>query len=163
MSKRIFVDFLLVVSPAGCPVISLSPPSLPAFTVGVPLCGNAYCHRGCQPVAFSIASGSLPPSIALSMSGVASANLGGRPPSPATISSLLRWRTRPDAERQFLTHRARGSADRAPGNGVSVAREGLNKPTQHTRACRDQAVRSPCRQMTASSSPTAPFTPQLPE
>lgn len=74
-----FVDFVIIVTPAGCPTISLLPVALPMFTVGVPYSATITASGGTSPYTFSIVSGSLPPGISLSPTGPASATLGGTP------------------------------------------------------------------------------------
>jgi hypothetical protein len=71
---------------AGCPVITLSPATLPAGTVGVAYNQTLTGSGGTAPYIFTVTGGTLPPGLTLSPAGV----LAGTPTSGGTFSFVIR-------------------------------------------------------------------------
>jgi hypothetical protein len=66
------IVYTIVISPAGCPVITLAPPTLPVGQIGVAYSQQITASGGTGPYTFSIVSGSLPVGLTLSASGLVS-------------------------------------------------------------------------------------------
>lgn len=64
--------YTLTVLPPGCPVITLSPSTLPNGTLGAAYSEQVDASGGAAPYTFSLASGALPPGLALSAAGLIS-------------------------------------------------------------------------------------------
>ena len=62
-------DYFLLVSPAGCPAITITPATLPNDTVGNNYSQNLSGNGGQSPYSFQLVSGLLPPGIGLSSNG----------------------------------------------------------------------------------------------
>jgi hypothetical protein len=69
-----------------CPVITLSPPTLPNGTLTVPYSQTITASGGTAPITFTVTSGTLPPGLALSSSGVVS----GTPTAAGSFSFTVR-------------------------------------------------------------------------
>ena len=71
---------------AACPVITLSPPTLPAGTVGVAYSQAITASGGTGPYTFAVVSGVLPAGLTLTPAGLVS----GTPTSPGTFNVTVR-------------------------------------------------------------------------
>jgi len=72
-----FQTYTLVVNPPVCPLISLTPATLPLAIVGTPYSQTLTASGGTAPYTFAVTSGALPPGLVLSNSGPSSALLAG--------------------------------------------------------------------------------------
>ena len=72
--------------PAGCPVITLAPTTLPNTTVGVAYSQTITASGGTSPYAYTVTSGGPPPGLTLATSGV----LSGTPTSSGTYDFTVR-------------------------------------------------------------------------
>jgi large repetitive protein len=75
-----------VVPPAVCPVITLSPPTLPPGTVGVAYSQTITGSGGTAPYTFGVTSGTLPAGLTLTPAGV----LAGTPTASGTATVTIR-------------------------------------------------------------------------
>jgi hypothetical protein len=75
----------MVVNPAGCPPITLSPPTLPSGTVGDPYSQTITASGGTAPYTFAVVVGSLPAGLTLTPGGV----LAGTPTAPTTSTVTI--------------------------------------------------------------------------
>jgi hypothetical protein len=73
-------------APLGCPVITLSPPTLPQGTVGAAYSQTITASGGTAPYTFAVVSGILPPGLTLTPGGV----LSGTPTSPGSFGVTIR-------------------------------------------------------------------------
>jgi hypothetical protein len=71
---------------AGCPVITISPATLPTGFVGVPYSQTLTASGGTAPYVFSVAAGTLPAGLTLTPGGV----LSGTPTAPGTSPVTIR-------------------------------------------------------------------------
>jgi Ice-binding-like/Putative Ig domain/IPTL-CTERM motif len=71
--------YTIIISPAGCPAISLSPTSLSAAIPGIFYSQTITASGGTPPYAFTVTGGTLPPGLSLFSSGPAAARLSGTP------------------------------------------------------------------------------------
>jgi hypothetical protein len=79
-------SYTVTVSPAGCPTIALTPPTLPTATQGVAYNQTITATNGTAPYTFSLISGALPPGISATPAGV----LSGTPTTPGTTTFTVR-------------------------------------------------------------------------
>ena len=82
----------------GCPVITLSPPTLPPGTVGVAYTQTITASGGTAPYTFAVISGTLPAGLTLTAGGV----LSGTPTTPGSSTVTIRGT---DANGCFAEHR----------------------------------------------------------
>ena len=73
-------SYAIVMAAAGCPVITLAPPTLPNGTVGVAYSQQITASGGTAPYTFTVTSGTLPAGVTLSSSGL----LSGTPTTPGS-------------------------------------------------------------------------------
>jgi type VI secretion system secreted protein VgrG len=71
---------------AGCPVITISPATLPTGFVGVPYSQTLTPSGGTAPYVFTVAAGTLPPGLTLTPGGV----LSGTPTAQGTFPVTIR-------------------------------------------------------------------------
>ena len=81
--------YTIVVSPAVCPAILLSPATLPAGISGTPYSQTLLASGGTSPYTFSVTAGSLPPGLSLTSSGAASATISGTPSSSGSFTFTI--------------------------------------------------------------------------
>jgi type VI secretion system secreted protein VgrG len=79
-------SYTVVVAPAGCPAIALSPPTLPNATQGVAFTLTIAGSGGTAPYTFTVTSGTLPAGVTLTSAGV----LSGTPTTAGTSSFTIR-------------------------------------------------------------------------
>jgi hypothetical protein len=79
-------SYTVAVSPAGCPVITISPPTLPAATQGVAYTRTITGAGGTGAYTFTVTSGTLPAGLTLTPAGV----LAGTPTTPGTTPVVIR-------------------------------------------------------------------------
>lgn len=72
--------------PAGCPVIALSPATLPSATTGVPYSQTLVASGGVGPYLFGVTTGTLPAGLTLTSAGT----LAGTPTGAGTAAFTLR-------------------------------------------------------------------------
>lgn len=72
--------------PPGCPAITLSPPTLPNGTVGVPYSQTITASGGTAPYVFSVTAGALPAGLTLTPGGL----LSGTPTTAGTSVVIIR-------------------------------------------------------------------------
>ncbi|MBL8113854.1 MAG: IPTL-CTERM sorting domain-containing protein [Acidobacteria bacterium] len=77
---------IIYLSLIACPVISISPATLPAPVTGLPYSQTLTAAGGTAPYTFSVTGGSLPPGLTLVSSGTSTALLSGTPTSTAGFS-----------------------------------------------------------------------------
>ena len=82
--------YSIVVGPAACPTILLSPATLPAAIAGTPYSQNLNASGGTSPYTFSVSSGTLPPGLSLAPTGPASASISGTPLSAGSSNFTIR-------------------------------------------------------------------------
>ncbi|MEO8011094.1 MAG: IPTL-CTERM sorting domain-containing protein, partial [Dokdonella sp.] len=63
-------NYTIVVAPQGCPLITLSPTTLPAALIGVPFTQSLLASGGTPPYTFAVTAGATPPGVPLSPQGV---------------------------------------------------------------------------------------------
>jgi hypothetical protein len=76
---------VIAIAPAGCPVITLSPATLPAGTVGVAYSQTLTASGGTAPYVFTVTAGTLPAGLTLTPGGVLSGTPTAQGTSPVTI------------------------------------------------------------------------------
>ena len=81
------ITYTLVIAAAGCPVITLSPATLPNGTIGVAYSQTITSSGGTAPYTYSILTGTLPAGLALSAGGVVSGTPTSAASSTVTIQS----------------------------------------------------------------------------
>jgi hypothetical protein len=64
--------YTLVIGPAGCPVVTVSPTTLPAAILGTPYSQTITATGGTAPYLFSVTAGILPPALTLTPAGLLS-------------------------------------------------------------------------------------------
>ena len=74
--------FTVIIAAAGCPVITLSPPTLPPGTMSSPYFQTITASGGTSPYTFTLISGALPPGLLLSPTGT----ITGTPTTPGLFS-----------------------------------------------------------------------------
>ncbi len=74
------ITYTVVVAAAGCPVITLAPPTLPAGVVGVAYSQQITATGGTGPYVFTVLTGTLPTGLTLSAAGLLSG-------TPTTVGS----------------------------------------------------------------------------
>jgi type VI secretion system secreted protein VgrG len=79
-------SYTVVVAPAGCPAIALSPPTLPTATQGVAYTQTIAGSGGTAPYTFTVSSGTLPAGLTLTAAGV----LAGTPTTAGTTPFTIR-------------------------------------------------------------------------
>jgi hypothetical protein len=82
------ITYTLVISAAACPVITLSPATLPSGIVGVAYSQTITGSGGTAPYTFSVLSGTLPAGLSLSAAGVLSGTPTTVASSTVTIQAL---------------------------------------------------------------------------
>jgi hypothetical protein len=80
------ITYTITITPAACPVITISPPTLPNGTVGVAYTQTLTASGGTPPYTFSVVSGTLPAGLTLTVGGV----LSGTPTTPGTSTVTIR-------------------------------------------------------------------------
>jgi len=78
--------FTIAIAPASCPVITLSPTTLPTGSVGVPYSQTLTASGGVAPYVFTVSAGTLPAGMTLTPAGV----LAGTPTAPGTATVTIR-------------------------------------------------------------------------
>ena len=78
-------EYTIVVSPAPCPTITLSPPSLPGGTVGAAYNQTITASGGSGPYKFTVVGGTLPAGLTLSSAGA----LTGTPTAAGTFNFTI--------------------------------------------------------------------------
>jgi hypothetical protein len=78
--------FTIVIAPAACPAITLSPATLPAGTVGAAYSQTMTASGGTAPYVFTVSAGTLPAGLTLTSAGV----LAGTPTAAGTSSVTIR-------------------------------------------------------------------------
>jgi hypothetical protein len=74
------------VTPPGCPVITIAPPTLPGGTVGVAYSQAITGSGGTAPYTFGVTVGTLPAGLTLTAAGL----LAGTPTTPGTVTFTIR-------------------------------------------------------------------------
>ena len=82
------IVYTIVVAPAACPVITLTPPTMPSGAVGVAYSQQITASGGTGPYVFSVASGTLPAGITLSSGGLLSGTPTTAGSSTVSIQAL---------------------------------------------------------------------------
>jgi large repetitive protein len=82
------IVYTIVVAAAACPVITLTPPTLPVGSVGVAYSQQITATGGTGSPVFSVASGTLPAGLTLSSSGLLSGTPTTAGPSTVSIQAL---------------------------------------------------------------------------
>jgi hypothetical protein len=80
------VPYTIKIAAAGCPVITLAPPTLPAGAVGATYSQSISGSGGTAPYSFSVFSGALPTGLTLTSAGL----LSGTPTTVGTSSPTIR-------------------------------------------------------------------------
>ena len=78
--------FVMAITPATCPVITLSPATLPTGFVGLPYSQTLTASGGTAPYVFIVSAGTLPAGMTLTPAGV----LSGTPTTQGTSSITIR-------------------------------------------------------------------------
>ncbi len=81
-----YTIFIAAAPPPGCPVITLSPSTLPNATVATAYSQTLTGSGGTAPYAFTVVSGTLPAGLTLTTAGV----LAGTPTTSGTSSFVIR-------------------------------------------------------------------------
>ena len=79
------ITYTIAIAAATCPVITLAPPTLPAGKVGVAYSQQITATGGTAPYTFTVLSGTLPPGLTLSTSGL----LSGTPTAPGSSTVVI--------------------------------------------------------------------------
>jgi hypothetical protein len=81
------ITYTIVIAAAACPVITISPATLPNGIVNVPYSATLTSSGGTAPYSYSILTGTLPPGLSLSVGGVISGTPTAASSSTVTIQS----------------------------------------------------------------------------
>jgi type VI secretion system secreted protein VgrG len=78
--------YVIAIAPASCPVITISPATLPSGTVGVPYSQTLSGSGGTAPYIFAVSSGTLPAGLTLTPAGL----LSGTPTTAGSSTVVIR-------------------------------------------------------------------------
>ena len=81
--------FTVVIQPALCNAISLTPPTMNQMVVGVPFLQTMNAAGGVAPYTFVVVAGQVPAGLAMQSTGAASAAISGTPQSAANYSFTM--------------------------------------------------------------------------
>jgi hypothetical protein len=80
------IIYTIGIATPSCPVITVIPPTLPAGTAGTPYSQTITATGGTAPYTFTVVSGTVPPGMTLSPTGV----LAGTPTTPGSSAVTIR-------------------------------------------------------------------------